>query len=66
MQTERLFWKLWECKNEAQVDALLNTTPELQNPCNWKSLGQLPGNVGVVENQQANSAAALVEKSSIR
>ena len=62
MDAKRLFWELWQCSNESQVDELFSRMPELQNSENWRPLGRQEGNLGIVENQQANPAAALVEK----
>ncbi len=62
MGAERLFWELWKCSNESQVDEFISHTPELQNPNNWRPLGGNMNNLGIVENQQASPVAALVEK----
>lgn len=62
VNSEKLFWELWNCKNESQVNVLFCSIPEVQDQRNWQPLGGQTGNLGIVENQQANPAAALVEK----
>ena len=62
VNSEQLFWKLWNCKNEREVEEVFRSLPELNSPDNWRLLGEQEGNQAVVENQQATPAAALVEK----
>ncbi len=60
---EELFWQLYNCKTEQEVDKLICRRPELfENPDNWHPLGGNSDFFGVVENQQSNPVAALVEK----
>ncbi len=60
---EELFWDLYRCKTEQDVDKLIRRRPELFNdPDNWHPLGGNAHFFGVVENQQSSPVAALVEK----
>lgn len=59
---KELFWKLYKCKNEQEVDALIKQRPETFAQSNWHPLGGNKDNIGTVENQQSNPVAALVEK----
>ena len=62
MNCEQLFHKLYNAKNEQQVSRIIKEYPEIFANNNWKPLGGNDGNIGTVENQQAKSVAALVEK----
>ena len=63
---EELFWQLYNCKTEQEVDRLLQQRPEVFTQSNWYPLGPNLGsnqsNFSIVENQQSNPVAALVEK----
>lgn len=63
---EELFWQLYNCKNEREVDRLIKQRTELFAPANWyplgPNLGENQSNFSIVENQQSNPVAALVEK----
>ena len=59
---EELFWQLYNCKNEQEVDELIWRRPESFGQSNWYPLGGNTDNIGTVENQQSNPVAALVEK----
>ena len=61
-KNEDLFWQLYKCKNEQEVDDLVHREPKTFLQSNWHPLGGIPNNIGVVKNQQANPVAALVEK----
>ncbi len=62
MNAEELFWLLYNAPNEDEVDDILRKHPDVFDPSNWTPLGNLDNNFGVVENQQSNPVAALVEK----
>lgn len=60
---ERLFWKLYRAATEEDVNSVVSEHPEVFSPTgNWKPYGGNKNNFGVVENQQANPIAALIEK----
>lgn len=60
---EKIFWELYNAKNETEVDKVLQKYPQhFDNPDSWYPLGGNESNFGVVENQQSNPVAALVEK----
>lgn len=62
MEVEALFWKLFRCPVEADVQGVLQGAGLLDSPQNWKPYGGNDNNYGVVENQQASPIPALVEK----
>lgn len=62
MNAEQLFWKLYNALDEDEVDAVISKYPAVFAPENWRPLGGNDSNYGVVENQQSNPVAALVEK----
>ncbi len=59
---EELFWQLYKAKNETDIDILIDERPDIFDQSNWHPLGGNDGNFSVVENQQSNPVAALVEK----
>lgn len=63
---EELFWQLYKCKTEQDVDKLIRARPEIFAPSSWYPLGPNLGsnrsNFSIIENQQSNPVAALVEK----
>lgn len=59
---ETLFWELYRCKNEQEVDKLIQSRPKAFVSANWHPLGGKSDYFAVVENQQSNPIAALVEK----
>ena len=62
MELEALFWTLYRCPVEADVQVVLKNAGLLDSPTNWKPYGGSENNYGVVENQQASPIPALVEK----
>lgn len=62
MDVEGLFWRLFRCPVEADVQNTLRETGLLNSPSNWRPYGGNDNNYGVVENQQASPIPALVEK----
>ena len=59
---EELFWQLYKCKTEQEVDKLIRQRPDVFAQSNWHPLGGNSDFFGVVENQQSSPVAALVEK----
>jgi hypothetical protein len=59
---KNLFLKLFSAPIEAAVDSILQSHSIFRNPQNWRPYGDNESNFSVVENQQANPIAALVEK----
>lgn len=63
MSTEqRLFWQLYNAKNESDVTNVLEQLHLSPNTFSWHPLGGNESYFGVIENQQSNPVAALVEK----
>ena len=58
-----LFQRLYAAGTEAEVEAVVQSRAEVfNNSQNWQPLGNNDNNYGIVENQQANPVAALIEK----
>lgn len=57
-----LFEDLYHAKNENAIDAIIHANTHMSDPSNWFPLDGNESNFGVVENQQSNPVAALVEK----
>lgn len=62
MDSQSLFFHLYNAKDELQVSAIIEDSPEMLNKSNWKPLGNNYSNYGIVKNQQSNPVAALIEK----
>jgi len=59
---EKLFWELYQCPIESDVEGILKKHNLTNSPENWRPYGGNENNYGVVENQQASPIPALVEK----
>lgn len=59
---ESLFLKLYFAKTEHDVDEIINENSNLFAYPNWSPIGNNESNYGIIENQQSNPIAALVEK----
>ncbi|MCY3864015.1 MAG: hypothetical protein OXG68_01105 [Chloroflexi bacterium] len=59
---EELFWQLYKCKTEQEIDKLIRQRQDVFDQSNWRPLGGNSDFFGVVENQQSSPVAALVEK----
>ena len=59
---EELFWQLFRCKTEQEMEKLIRQRPDIFAQSNWRPLGGDMGNYGTVENQAADPVPALVEK----
>lgn len=62
MDKKELFFGLYNSGTEEDVDKVINKYPDIFNSKNWKPLGNNASNYGVIENQQSNPIAALIEK----
>lgn len=62
MDLYQLFFELYDARNEDDVDNVIARYPSLFAQENRRPLGGNESNFGVVENQQSNPVAALVEK----
>ena len=59
---EQLFKELYFAQTEDDVDTVINSHPDIFKQENWCPLGGNENNFGVIENQQSNPIAALIEK----
>lgn len=59
---KKLFKKLYFAPTEGDVDTVIKNHPDIFMPENWYPLGRNENNFGVIENQQSNPIAALIEK----
>src|SRR5437868_13744649 len=57
-----LFFKLYNAKTEEEVDEVINRHEDIFKGENWIPIGNNESNYGIIENQQSNPIAALVEK----
>lgn len=57
-----LFLKLYSAKTEEEVDNLISKQLDIFQNKNWVPIGNNESNYGIIENQQSNPIAALVEK----
>lgn len=60
--SESLFLELFNAGTEFEVDKIISKYPEIFNNENWKPIGGTESNFSIIENQQSNPIAALVEK----
>lgn len=60
--TKFIFEKLYNCKTEREVERFIEDNPEFFKKENWKPIGGTESNFSIIENQQSNPIAALVEK----
>ena len=59
---EKLFFELFKAQTESEVEKILLKYPDLFKSENWYPIGANDSNFGIIENQQSNPIAALVEK----
>lgn len=59
---QALFEQLYRCKSEADIDNIISENEFLKNHTNWFPIGMNEANFSIIENQQSNPIAALVEK----
>lgn len=62
MDFEELFKKLYFAKTEQELDAVIQSYPDIFKQENWHPLGGIKNNFGLVETQQSSPIAALIEK----
>lgn len=62
MSPRRLFLYLFQAKNEQDIESILERYNLISAQDNWYPYGGNENNFGVIENQQSNPVAALVEK----
>lgn len=62
MNLKQLFESLYFAETEAAVNEIIESSPEIFKSDNWKAIGGNESNFGIIENQQSNPIAALVEK----
>lgn len=62
MNLKQLFESLYFAETEAAVNQIIEDNPEVFKGANWKAIGGNESNFGIIENQQSNPIAALVEK----
>lgn len=59
---EILFGELYFSQDEQDIDEVIKKYPDIFKQGNWHPLGNNSSNFGVIENQQSNPIAALIEK----
>lgn len=59
---KNVFLQLFNCKTEKDVSDIINKIAELNEFKNWYPIGGNESNFSIIENQQSNPIAALVEK----
>lgn len=62
LSMEQLFKDLYFAQTEDDVDQAINNHSDIFKQENWYPLGGNENNFGVIENQQSNPIAALIEK----
>ncbi len=62
VQLKELFLQLYQAKNETELQKIIDFSLLFQNQNNWYPLGGNENNFGTIENQQASSIGALIEK----
>lgn len=58
---KELFFQLFNCHTESDLENFINSNPNIFDLTNWHPLGH-ENNYAVIENQQASPIAALIEK----
>ncbi|MGN6491646.1 MAG: hypothetical protein ACTHLE_06575 [Agriterribacter sp.] len=59
---QSLFLKLFLAPTEKEIQEIIDGSPQIFSNENWKPVGKNESNYGIIENQQSNPIAALVEK----
>ena len=62
LATSVLFKELYFAKTEDEIDKVIKARPDIFKQENWYPLGGNENNFGIIENQQSNPIAALIEK----
>ncbi len=61
-ELEKLFNRLYFAPTEQDIESIIIDKPDIFRQENWHPFGDNPSNFGVIENQQSNPIAALIEK----
>lgn len=59
---ELIFHELFNSQTESEVKKCIESNPKVFKNDNWKPIGGTESNYSIIENQQSNPIAALVEK----
>ena len=62
MNMMQIFKELYSARTEDEIDKVINAHSEIFKQENWYPLGGNENNFGIIENQQSNPIAALIEK----
>jgi hypothetical protein len=62
IELKKLFLLLYDAPTEEEVQEIVSKYPTIFDNRNWVPIGNNESNYGIIENQQANPIAALVEK----
>lgn len=62
MDSNTLFNSIYNCKTEDELHQFIENYPDIFKQENWFPVGANESNYGIIENQQSNPIAALVEK----
>lgn len=62
IEPKALFVSVYNCKTEDELHQFIESHPEIFKQENWYPVGANESNYGIIENQQSNPIAALVEK----
>lgn len=62
MMGRDIFLRLFNAKTESEIEEIIQTNDDLSNQANWFPIGGSESNFSIIENQQSNPIAALVEK----
>ncbi len=60
--SKNLFLCLYNAQTEEDVNSIVNSYQDIFKNENWVPIGNNESNYGIIENQQSNPIAALVEK----
>lgn len=60
--SQNLFLELFHAGTESEIDEVILKYPIIFKKDNWKPIGGMESNFSIIENQQSNPIAALVEK----
>lgn len=59
--SQELCLRLLACRSEAEVQAIIDSSPEMRNPQNWRPLDRRETNFNVTSNQASDGGKALTE-----
>lgn len=61
-KSQKIFIELFNAKTESEVERVISQYENVFNIGNWVPIGESESNFSIIENQQSNPIAALVEK----